>query len=84
MVPPHRTTTDPEACFANFPVSMEITFPQISASTFVCIFSPDVQHQGTTLRQYSDWIIHQPRMLFFIRWPSTTKSSARSGNSGTG
>jgi hypothetical protein len=30
------------------------------------MFSPDVQHQGTTKRHFPGWIIHQPRMLFFF------------------
>jgi hypothetical protein len=84
MVPPHRTTTDPDACFANLPVSMEITFPQISASTFVYMFSPDVQHQGTTKRHFPGWIIHQPRMLFFYPMAFNNKKLSPSRRSGTG
>ena len=42
-----------------------MVFPLISASTFVNMFSPIVQHQGNAKCHSSDWIIHQPRMLIF-------------------
>ena len=35
MVSPWRTTTEPEACFATFPVSNEISVPAISTVTVV-------------------------------------------------
>jgi hypothetical protein len=48
---------------------MDIVFPPISVSTLFNMFSPDVQHQGKAQRQLSDWIIHQPRMLYFLGFP---------------
>ena len=38
MVSPIRTTTDPSACFANLPVSMEISFPPPKLMVWFTIF----------------------------------------------
>jgi hypothetical protein len=48
------------------------------------MFSPDVQHQGTTKRHFPGWIIHQPRMLFFYPMAFNNKKLSPSRRSGTG
>jgi hypothetical protein len=48
------------------------------------MFSPDVQHQGNAQRHYPDWIIHQPRMLFFNRIASNNKHLSLLQRTGAG